>query len=312
VRLSWRRIGVVFGIGFVIATLAACSDGMHDIRGATPSERPSVATSAAAPEPRTPATMPSDIAPVTRPANATDDAMQWFARVPGSPNPVLLGVRRSATPRPHPTLLVVDASGGLNPDYVAFAEEFVARGFDVAVGCLFSADPTVAPPVPLIACAGAPPLMGVVDAAVPDLDGIVDAAYDVLGASTPLGIVGFSRGAGIAALRATEGGREPVILVSGKYEGWSTLGAVPGGEVNILDRIAGWGPPALVLHGTADGAIPVSQAYDFEAALRAAGASVDAHYYEGSGHNLAGEPEVHADLEGRISTFLCAHMVCAA
>jgi dienelactone hydrolase len=310
---------MVFGLGLVVATLTACgSDGMHDTTGAAPSERTSVVTTTApAPaSPRTPPTVPesvpSDIAEVPRPANVADDAMQWFARVPGSPNPVLLGVRRSASPRPHPALLVVDASGGLNPDYVAFAEEFVARGFDVAVGCLFSADATVAPQVPLIACPDAPALMGVVDAAVPDLDRIVDAAYDVLGASTPLGIIGFSRGAGIAALRATSGGREPVILVSGKYEGWSTLGAVPGGEVNILDRVAGWRPPALVLHGTADGAIPVSQAHDFEAALLAAGASVEARYYEGSGHNLAGEPEVHADLEGRISAFLCAHMVCAA
>ena len=304
---------MVFGLALVVATLTACSsDGVHDTTDTIPSERQSVVTSAPAPVPHPPATMPSDIAEVPRPANVTDDAMQWFARVPGSPNPVLLGVRRSGTLRPHPALLVIDASGGLNPDYVAFAEEFVARGFDVAVGCLFSGDASVTPPVPLIACPDAPPLMGVVDAAVPDLDGVVDAAYDVLGASTSLGIIGFSRGAGIAALRATEGGREPVILVSGKYEGWSTLGPVPGGEVNILDRVAGWRPPALVLHGTADGAIPVSQAHDFEAALRAAGASVEAQYYEGSGHNLAGEPEVHADLQSRISTFLCAHMVCAA
>ena len=154
--------------------------------------------------------------------------------------------------------------------------------------------------------------MGVVDAAVPDLDALVDAAYDVLGASTPLAIVGFSRGAGIAALRASEGRREPVILVSGKYEGWSTLGAVPGGEVNVLERIAGWKPPALVLHGTADGAIPVSQAHNFETALLAAGATVESHYYEGSGHNLAGDLAVHADLQGRITTFLCDRLACAA
>ena len=100
--------------------------------------------------------------------------------------------------------------------------------------------------------------------------------------------------------------------MSGKYEGWSTLGPVPGGEVNILERITGWKPPALVLHGTADGAIPVSQAHDFETALLAVGASVDAHYYEGSGHNLADEPAVHDDLQGRIATFLCDRLACAA
>ena len=51
---------------------------------------------------------------------------------------------------------------------------------------------------------------------------------------------------------------------------------MPGGEVNVLERIAGWKPPALVLHGTADGAIPVSQAHNFETALLAAGATVEA------------------------------------
>ena len=87
---------------------------------------------------------------------------------------------------------------------------------------------------------------------------------------------------------------------------------MPGGEVNVLERIAGWKPPALVLHGTADGAIPVSQAHNFESALLAAGAAVEAHYYEGSGHNLAGDLAVHADLQGRIATFLCDRLACAA
>ena len=178
------------------------------------------------------------------------------------------------------------------------------KGSTFAVGCLFTIDPASDPQIPLIPCADAPSPMGVVDAAVPDLDSVVDAVYDVLGASTPLAVVGFSRGAGIAALRASEGRLEPVVLVSGKYEGWSTLGDVPGGDVNVVERVNGWRPPALVLHGTADAAIPVAQAHDFEAALLATGASVEAHYYEGAGHNLAGEPAVHADLEDRITRFL--------
>ena len=305
---------MVAGVALVVAVTTACGSGGARDSTTAPSKRQSVATTAPLPDPAAtvPATVPSDLAAVPPPAGVADDGMQWFTRAPGTADPVLLGVRRSASPWPHPALLVVDASGGLNPDYVTFADEFVGRGFDVAVGCLFSADPTAVPQVPLIPCPGAPTLMGVVDAAVPDLDALVDAAYDVLGASTPLAIVGFSRGAGIAALRASEGRREPVILVSGKYEGWSTLGAVPGGEVNVLERIAGWKPPALVLHGTADGAIPVSQAHNFETALLAAGAAVESHYYEGSGHNLAGDLAVHADLQGRITTFLCDRLACAA
>ena len=246
------------------------------------------ATSAPAPTTTPTATSPPDISEVPRPVNVTDEAFQWFARSPGNPNPVLLAVRRSAAPRPHPTVLLADASGGLNPDYLVFADELVARGFDVAVGCLFTIAAGADPQLPTIPCPDSPSPMGVVDASVPDLDSVVDAAHDVLGSSTPLAVMGFSRSAGIAALRASEGRPEPVVLVSGKYEGYSNLSNEPG-EVNIVERgVAGWRVPALMLHGTADAAIPVSQAHDFEAALLAAGASVEAHYYEGAGHNLSG------------------------
>ena len=248
-----------------------------------------------------------------RPANVTDDAFQWFARSPGSPNPVLLAVRRSTTPRPHPAVLLADASGGLNPDYLAFADELVARGFDVAVGCLFTIAAGADPQLPTIPCPDSPPPMGVVDASVPDLDAVVDAAHEVLGASTPLAVMGFSRGGGIAALRASAGRPEAVVLVSAKYEGFSTLDPEPSGEVNIVERgVTGWRVPTLVLHGTADAAIPVAQAHDFEAALLAAGAPVEAHYYEGAGHNLSGEPAVHDDLIATIAQFLCARLGCAA
>ena len=314
VRARRRGVGVVAGLLLVVVA-TACGSGSGRDSTAAPSKHESVATTAAPPDPTVtvPDTVPPDLAEVARPDGVADNGMQWFTRAPETQNPVLLGVRRSTTPSPHPALLVVDASGGLNPDYVRFADEFVGRGFDVAVGCLFSPDPTAAAASALLPCPGAPTLMGVVDAAVPDLDVLVDAAYDVLGASTPLAIVGFSRGAGIIGLRASEGRREPVILVSGKYEGWSTLGPpVPGGEVNVLERIAGWKPPALVLHGTADSAIPVSQAHDFETALLAAGGSVEAHYYDGSGHNLAVEPAIHDDLQGRIAMFLCDRLACAA
>lgn len=256
--------------------------------------------------------MPPDIAEVPRPATVTDEAFQWFARSPGSPNPVLLAIQRSAAPRPHPAVLLADASGGLNPDYLTFADELVARGFDVAVGCLFTIAAGADPQLPTIPCPDSPPPLGVVDASVPDLDALVAAAYEALGSSTPLAVMGFSRGGGISALRASAGRREPVVLVSGKYEGYGNLDTEPTGEVNILERVAGWRVPALILHGTADGAIPVSQAHDFEAALIAVGASVEAHYYEGAGHNLSGEPEVHDDLLARVAQFLCAHLGCAA
>jgi alpha-beta hydrolase superfamily lysophospholipase len=224
---------------------------------------------------------------------------------------MLLAVRRSAVVGRHPAILLPDTSGGLNLDYLAFGDALVARGFDVAVGCLFTAPDVLAPESGRIPCADAPLFDAVVDSVVADLDSLVRAVYGALGPSTPLAVMGFSRGSGIAALRASAGRPEPVVLVSGKYEGWNSVaGAVPGGDVNVVDRAASWRAPALILHGTSDGAVSVAQAQNLEAGLRAAGVDVESHYYEGSGHNLSGEPGVGDDLEVRVAAFVCARLTC--
>ena len=54
-----------------------------------------------------------------------------------------------------------------------------------------------------------------------------------------------------------------------------------------------------------------SQAQHLEAALRAHGVDVAAHYYEGAGHNLDGDPAVGTDLEDQITQFVCARIACA-
>ena len=174
------------------------------------------------------------------------------------------------------------------------------------MGCWFASIDVSDPLNIAIPCADAPAFKGVVDAAVPDLDSLVEATHHALGASTPLVIVGFSRGGGITALRASEGQPEPVVLVSGLFEGWNGIGSdVPGGEVNVVERVDGWRAPTLILHGTADAAVPVVQAQHLEAALRAHGVDVAAHYYEGAGHNLDGDPAVGTDLEDQITQFVC-------
>ena len=220
---------------------------------------------------------------------------------------MLLGVRRQAGSGAHPGILLVPASGGLNTDYVDFADTLVARGFDVAVGCWFATVDVPDPEHLSIPCVDAPAFKGVVDTAVPDLDSLVEAAHHALGSSTPLALVGFSRGGGIVALRAAGGAPEPVVLVSGLVEGWNGIGSVvPGGEVNVVERVDAWQAPTLILHGTDDGAVPVVQAEHLEAALQARGIQTTAHYYEGAGHNLAGDPAVVTDLDNRIAAFVCA------
>ena len=72
------------------------------------------------------------------PPNVADTTFRWYIHPANSEVHVLVGVRRQAGPGPHPGILLVPASGGLNTDYVAFADRLAARGFDVAVGCWFA------------------------------------------------------------------------------------------------------------------------------------------------------------------------------
>jgi dipeptidyl aminopeptidase/acylaminoacyl peptidase len=68
-----------------------------------------------------------------------------------------------------------------------------------------------------------------------------------------------------------------VVSSSGAYR-LATGELSPAG---LASRVAA---PALSLHGTADTTVNVQQAHDFEAALRAAGKTVAAHYYDGAEH----------------------------
>ncbi len=179
-----------------------------------------------------------DVTEVARPANVADEAFRWFEYPAPNHAKVLIGIMRVPGRGPHPGILLVHASGGLNTDYVAFANELAARGFDVGLGCWFGGVAVQEPNGPQIACADAPDFKGVVDDAVHDLDSLAFATHHALGASERLTLIGFSRGAGVTALRASHGRKEPVVLTSGMYEGWNSIGSdVPGGEVDVVGRV---------------------------------------------------------------------------
>ena len=297
--------------GLVVALLVLLAAASCSGDGSGPRAVPSTPTT---PSPSTvpPVTTVPDIGEVPRPTNVADTTFHWYIHPVDSAVHVLVGVRRQAGPGPHPGVLLVPASGGLNTDYVGLADRLAARGFDVAVGCWFASIDVSDPLSIAIPCTDAPAFKGVVDDAVPDLDSLVEATHHALGASTRLVVVGFSRGGGITALRASEGQPEPVVLISGLYEGWNRIGSDVRGEVNVVDRVESWRAPTLILHGTADAAVPVVQAHHLEAALQARGIDVSAHYYEGAGHNLDGDPAVGTDLEEQIAQFVCARIACAA
>jgi dienelactone hydrolase len=249
--------------------------------------------------------------PTTSPPNVHDVQASWaYVRAPGGHH-LLLGVVRATTPGHHVGILLVTGTEGLNTDYPRFAQELASRGFDVAFGCWFATPVSTSSPTdPQIACANAPQFVGVSDAAVPDLDALVAGARSILSDSPTLALVGFSRGGGVAMLRATTGATDPVVSIAGVLEGTTAWGQLPS-EVNVVERAAGIHAPVLLLHGEDDPLVPVVQARDMEQALRSRGADVVAKYYPGADHGLAQIRGVRGDLVEQITQFLCARYACA-
>lgn len=240
-----------------------------------------------------------------RPANVPDPAFTWYS-VPmpgGASTPV--GVVRAADPRAgdRPAILLVTGTEGLNTDYPRFASELAAQGFDVAVGCWFRTEGPTGAGNSGIACPQAPAFKGVSDAAVADLDALVAGARTALGDPPSLALVGFSRGGGIAMLRASGGATDPVVSISGMVEGTTAWGNLPD-EVNVVERASGIRAPVLLLHGEDDPLVPITQAEHLAAALQAAGADVQTHWYPSGGHGLAQVPAIRADLVRRIADWL--------
>jgi dienelactone hydrolase len=246
----------------------------------------------------------------TAPANVHDSSISWSRVDAPDGHHLLMGVVRASAPGPHVGIVIVTGTESLNTDYPRFAHELAARGFDVAFGCWFASDGPKAPDDPAIACTDAPQFVGVSDAAVPALNALVAGARSVLRRSSTLALVGFSRGGGVALLRATTGATDPVVSISGMVGGTTAWGQLPS-EVDVVSRAAGIEAPVLLLHGEDDKLVPVQQARDLEEALRARGADVVAKYYPGADHGLAQIPAVRADLIDQITQFLCSRYECA-
>lgn len=239
------------------------------------------------------------------PTNLPATDFTWHSvPMPGGASSVVGVVRASGgAGRNRPAILLVTGTEGLNTDYPQFARELAAQGYDVAVGCWFRTEGATGAGDAGIACPQAPAFKGVSDAAVDDLDALVAGARRALGDPASIALVGFSRGGGIAMLRAADGALDPVVSISGMVEGTTAWGNLPD-EVNVVERASGVHAPVLLLHGEDDLLVPITQAEHLADALRAAGADTQTHWYPNGGHGLAQVPAIRADMVRRIVEWL--------
>ncbi|HVY16603.1 MAG TPA: dienelactone hydrolase family protein [Rhodopila sp.] len=112
--------------------------------------------------------------------------------------------------------------------------------------------------------------------AMPYLSDFIDAERKRAGVRH-YAVMGFSQGAMITLFTGLRRKDAPCALLaySGALLAPETLPA------ELANKA-----PVLLVHGEADEAVPVGRSHDAEAALRAAGVPVDAHYLPGLGHGL--------------------------
>lgn len=219
------------------------------------------------------------------PAGTDTLAAQWLTVSVPDLGVMLAAVARPSGPGPFPVVLVLHGTHGFAQEYVQWAQELARSGFLAVAGCWFSGgggdgSHAVTPPIP---CPQIPPLKrDAYPEAVQYIDALVQAARALPGArSDRLGLVGHSRGGGEALQYLLAIGNVQAAVLHSAGHGYRPV-----------TRVTEFSAPMLILHGTADGPADgggvntqVALARDFEAALRHNQKPVEAHYYEGGGHN---------------------------
>jgi dienelactone hydrolase len=247
---------------------------------------------------------PPVVTPTNAPVGTETFAVKWIRLTVEDLGVMVAAVARPSGAGPFPVVVLLHGTHGFAPQYVQWAQELARGGFLTVAGCWFSGGSgtgakAVAPPIP---CPEIPPLK--VDAypeAVQYIDALVQAARALPDARPDqLALVGHSRGGGEALQYLLAIGHvDAVVLHSGGH------GQRP------VTRAAEFDVPILILHGTADEGVNtrVALVREFAAALRRHQKSVEAHYYEGSGHTaFFTNPAQREDALRRMIEFLRGHL----
>lgn len=237
-------------------------------------------------------------------AAATTD-VEWYAAPAALDREVRIALVRAPGDGPHPAILILPGSDGLQDDYIRLAREFAAQGFDVAAGCWFAfPDATDALRTD---CANGPTFNGVSETSVGAVDALVAATLEATGTTSDrLAIVGYSRGGGAALLRAArDGATNPIVDIAGMVTGQVQGFGVPlPTDVNVVASAASIHAPTMAFHGLDDSIVLPTQTLQLTNALQRAGTNVSVHWYPGYNHNLLNHTATRNDIVARASTWL--------
>jgi dienelactone hydrolase len=197
---------------------------------------------------------------------------------------LIAAVARPTGNGPFPTVLLLHGSHGFAQEYVHLAHDLARAGLQSMAACWFreggGAGRRFITPIAWPKAPSAPDPLS--HEAIRTVSALVCVARNLPTAQPDrIGLFGHSRGGGAALnYMLRSGDVQAGVLSSSRY------------PRQLADLALGMKVPVLMLHGTADQAADggteftdVKMAQDFERALRSAGKTVEAVYYEGGRHN---------------------------
>ena len=222
---------------------------------------------------------PRPVVPATSPAKSpyTDFRdVQWLTIQDENGHKLLTAIIRPPGPGPFPAVVVLHGGDGLNTAYLSLARDVSRAGFVVVVGCWQAANSI---------CSDAP--------SVGDWVGnpgkicgkeLVSLAKRVPNVRPDrIGLYGLSRGGHAALWAASTGAQVKAVVVDAPAHEPSPMSVYPP-PAKPLTVIRDLDAPVLMMHGTSDQVIPVSQSREYEQAAREAGKPLIAEYLDGAGH----------------------------
>lgn len=238
------------------------------------------------------------------PAGTADLAVQWEQVTTADRGTMLLAIARPSGKGPFPTVLILHGTHGFAREYVQLARAFAREGVLGVAACWFrGGGGSGASFVTPIACAGASEISAAASPATQKtVQTLVEAVRALPGVKPDsIALLGHSLGGGSTLNYALDtGGIAAAVLESAGYTDEQSA------------RVSRLSVPVLILHGagdtSADGGSPFQtpqKARSFEGALRGAGKTVEAVYYENAGHNgIFTDPKQFDDSVRRTVAFL--------
>ena len=202
---------------------------------------------------------------------------------------------------PHPGVLVLHTSGGLQPADIEFAKRLAGNGYVCLVPSFMAAYGITGRTRALTFTSDAEPIYADFVAALDMLEHTPQVGGGKLGA------VGFSNGAYFALWLAATNKVQAGVSYYGALSGAGT-----DKELNRFRAVFNKNSsPVLVMHGSNDETVPVQVANHMSAVLAAAGSPHEVKIYDGAGHSferLPGSEGAAADAWKRTLAFFAEYL----